>query len=79
MTKCEELGCEMELYSHFIMFNAVSCHTAHLSVPRTNHKHAYAIDFKMACEAVRQYYRLLYDLPPDNKIHNIKRPPDRES
>lgn len=26
MTKCEELRCEMELYSHFIMFNAVSHH-----------------------------------------------------
>lgn len=56
----------MELYSHFIMFNAVSRHIALLSVLQTNHKHTYAIDFKMACKAVRRYYRLSCDLPPDN-------------
>lgn len=48
----------MELFAHLTMFNAVSRHIVALSVPQTGHKHKYAIDFKMACKAVRRYYRL---------------------
>lgn len=48
----------MELYSHFIMFNAVSRHISVLKVPSAGHKDSYAIDFKMACKAVRRHYRL---------------------
>ena len=57
---------QMELYSHFIMFNAVSRHINTLSVPQTNHKHKYAIDFKMACKVVRHYYRMFCNDPPEN-------------
>lgn len=57
---------QMELYSHFIMFNAVSRHISSLNVPQTNHKHKYAIDFKMACKIVRRYYRMFCDDPPEN-------------
>lgn len=53
----------MELFAHCIMFNAVSRHISLLSVPQTGHKHEYAIDFKMACKAVRRHYRLYPDDP----------------
>lgn len=56
---------KMELFAHFIMFNAVSRSIACISVPQTNHKYPYAIDFKMACLIVRKYYRLHNDKPPD--------------
>lgn len=56
---------KMELFAHFIMFNAVSRSIACVSVPQTNHKYPYAIDFKMACLIVRKYYRLYNDKPPD--------------
>lgn len=52
----------MELFAHLTMFNAVSRHIRELSVPQAGHKHEYAIDFKMACKAVRRYYRLY---PPE--------------
>lgn len=57
---------QMELYSHFIMFNAVSRHIAMLNVPHTNHKHAYAIDFKMACKVIKHHCRLFCNEPPEN-------------
>lgn len=57
---------QMDLYSHFIMFNAVSRYINILNVPQTNHKHAYAIDFKMACKVVRRYYRPFCDSPAEN-------------
>ena len=47
---------EMELYSHFVMFNAVARSIATVSVPQNGHKDNYAIDFKMACLVVRKYY-----------------------
>lgn len=56
---------KMELFAHFIMFNAVSRSIACVSVPQTNHKYPYAIDFKMACLIVRKYYRLHNEKPPD--------------
>lgn len=56
---------KMELFAHFIMFNAVSRSIACVSVPQSNHKYPYAIDFKMACLIVRKYYRLHNDKPPD--------------
>ena len=49
---------EMELYAHFIMFNAVSRHINMVKVSQTNHKYPYAIDFKMACKIIRKYFRL---------------------
>ena len=53
----------MELFAHLTMFNAVSRHIAALDVPQANHKYRYAIDFKMACMAVRRHYRLYPDDP----------------
>lgn len=47
------------------MFNAVSRSIACASVPQSNHKYPYAIDFKMACLIVREYYRLHNEKPPD--------------
>lgn len=45
---------KMELFAHFIMFNAVSRSIACVSVPQTNHKYPHAIDFKMACLIVSE-------------------------
>lgn len=52
----------MEIYAHLVMFNVVSRHINAVSVPNTNHKHKYAIDFKMACLIVRKYFALWSDL-----------------
>ncbi|MCM1167590.1 MAG: hypothetical protein NC299_08460 [Lachnospiraceae bacterium] len=49
---------KMELFAHFIMFNAVSRSIANVSAPQASHAYPYAIDFKMACLIVRKYYRL---------------------
>lgn len=57
----------MELFAHFIMFNAVSRHISLLSVPDGGHKYSYSIDFKMACMAVRRHYRL-YPENPDGDV-----------
>ena len=54
---------EMELYAHFIMFNAVSRHINATKAPQANHKYPYAVDFKMACMIIRKYFRL-YNLLP---------------
>lgn len=41
---------KMELWSHFIMFNAVSMNIARVKVPQqADNKWNYAVDFKMAC------------------------------
>ena len=61
----------MELYAHFIMFNAVSRHINMAKVPQANHKYPYAIDFKMACKVVRKYYRLWCSLPFENIFAEI--------
>lgn len=55
----------MELFAHFIMFNAVSRGIALIKVPQANHKYPYTIDFKMACLITRKYYRLHSNEPPD--------------
>lgn len=62
---------KMELFAHFIMFNAVSCSIACVSVPQTNHRYPYAIDFKIACMIVRKYYRLHNEKPPDMMFAEI--------
>lgn len=62
---------KMELFAHFIMFNAVSRSIACVSVPQTNHKYPYAIDFKMACLIVWKYYRLHNEKPPDEMFAEI--------
>ncbi|RGE17115.1 IS4 family transposase [Desulfotomaculum sp. OF05-3] len=62
---------KMELFAHFIMFNAVSRSIACVSVPQTNHKYPHAIDFKMACLIVRKYYRLYNEKPPDAMFAEI--------
>lgn len=59
---------EMELYAHFIMFNAVSRNINMLKVQQKNHKDPYAIDFKMACSIIRKYFRL-YNTQALNNIH----------
>ena len=48
----------MELYAHFIMFNAVSRHINMVKISQVNHKYPYAIDFKMACKVIRKYLRV---------------------
>lgn len=53
---------EMEIFAHLIMFNAVSRSIACVSVPQTNHKHRYVIDFKMACLIIRKYFAVYSDL-----------------
>ena len=55
---------QMELFAHFIMFNAVSRHISTLKVPSAGHKDSYAIDFKMACKVIRRHYRLYHEEPP---------------
>lgn len=62
---------KMELFAHFIMFNAVSRSIACVSVPQSNHKYPYAIDFKMACLIVRKYYRLYNEKPPNMMFAKI--------
>ena len=62
---------KMELFAHFIMFNAVSRSIACVSVPQNNHKYPYAIDFKMACLIVRKYYRLYNEKPPNMMFTEI--------
>ena len=62
---------KMELFAHFIMFNAVSRSIACVSVPQSNHKYPYAIDFKMACLIVRKYYRLYNEKPPNMMFAEI--------
>lgn len=61
----------MELFAHFIMFNAVSRSIACVSVPQSNHKYPYAIDFKMACLIVRKYYKLYNEKPPNMMFAEI--------
>lgn len=56
---------KMELFAHFIMFNAVSRSIATVKVPQVNHKYPYAVDFKMACLVVRKHYRLHSNEPPN--------------
>lgn len=53
---------EMEIFAHLIMFNAVSRSIACVSVPQTNHKHRYVIDFKMSCLIIRKYFAVCSDL-----------------
>ena len=48
----------MEIYAHLVMFNVVSRNIAQVSVPQVNHKHRYAVDFKMACLIVRKYFAI---------------------
>lgn len=57
---------EMEIFAHLVMFNAVSRNIAQVTVPQTNHKHAYAIDFKMACMLTRKYFALWSKLDYQN-------------
>lgn len=57
----------MELYAHFIMFNAVSRNIACVKVPQqSTNKHKYAVSFKEACTITRKYYRLHNNEPPNN-------------
>ena len=56
----------MELYAHFIMFNAVSRNIMCVFVPQQNdNKHTYVVSFKEACTITRKYYRLHNNEPPD--------------
>lgn len=57
---------KMELWSHFIMFNAVSMNIARVKVPQqADNKWNYAVDFKMACTITRKYFRIDNHAPPD--------------
>lgn len=63
---CKDDFVLMELYAHFIMFNAVSRNIMCISVPQqNNNKHTYTISFKEACIITRKYYRLHNNEPPD--------------
>lgn len=53
---------KMEMFAHLIMFNVVNRYIAFLPVKyKTNHKThittAYVVNFKQACDIVRQYFR----------------------
>ncbi len=54
---------DMELFAHLTMYNATSACINEVPVKHSNHKHIYAIDFKMACQIVRRYYYLYNDKP----------------
>jgi len=54
---------DMELFAHLTMYNATSACINAVPVKHSNHKHIYAIDFKMACQIVRRYYYLHNDKP----------------
>ncbi len=54
---------DMELFAHLTMYNATSACINEVPVHHSNHKHIYAIDFKMACQIVRKYYYLHNDKP----------------
>lgn len=56
---------KMELYAHFIMFNAVSRSISQVKVSKVNHRYEYSVDFKMACKIVRSYYRFCNTKPPN--------------
>lgn len=58
---------KMEILSHLIMFNAVSRNIALISVPQTNHKYKYSIDFKMASLLTRKYFTL-YNTKDNNSL-----------
>ena len=55
----------MELFAHFIMFNAVSRAIAKTSVAGKDLKYSYTVQFKMACKITRKYFRLHSKEPPD--------------
>lgn len=55
---------EQELYARLIMFNAVSRAAGSLPVKKESTKHAYKIDFKMAVQIFRRYYRKFCKDPP---------------
>lgn len=61
----------MELFAHFIMFNAVSRNIVMVKVPKANRKYPYAVDFKMACLIIRKYYRQHNNEPPDRMYAEI--------
>ena len=43
---------DMEIFAHLVMYNVVSCC---INAVNVIHKKMYAVDFKMACQIVRQY------------------------
>ena len=49
---------DMELFAHLTMYNVTSAYINAIQVHHSNHKHIYAIDFKMACQIVRRYFYL---------------------
>ena len=63
---------QMELFAHFIMYNAVSRSINCAYVSQTNHMYPYKADFKMACLIVRKYYRFQNNEPPDRMITEIE-------
>lgn len=44
---------DMEIFAHLIMYNVVSCC---INAVKVIHQKMYAVDFKMACHLVRQYF-----------------------
>lgn len=50
-----------------VICRSISC----VSVPQTNHKYPYVIDFKMACLIVRKYYRIYNEKPPNMMFAEI--------
>lgn len=58
---------KMEILSHLIMFNVTSRNIAQVTVPQVNHKHTYAIDFRMACLLTHKYFAI-YSKDNPNKL-----------
>ena len=63
---------EMELFAHFIMYNAVSRCINSVSVQQNvKNKHTYAIDFKMTVMLVQTYYKLYNNIPYQQLFNEI--------
>lgn len=56
----------MEIFAHLIMYNVVSQSIEQVEVI---HQNTYAVDFKMACHIVRQYYHRL-NVKPYEQIYS---------
>lgn len=62
---------KMKILAHLVMFNVVSRNIASVRVPKSNKKYDYAIDFKMACEITRRYFKKWNNLTIEQMYEEI--------
>ena len=62
---------KMEIFAHLVMFNVVSRNIASVSVPKSDRKYDYAIDFKMACVITRRYYKKWQNWTPEKMYEEL--------